>query len=201
MNDPMPLATSFSVVRDGDPAALYGAVVAIGNFDGVHRGHRTVIDAARARAAGLGRKAAALTFSPHPRRFFQPAAPLFNLSSERDRLRLLAATGLDGAIVMHFDAELAATSAQDFIERILVGRFGKMHGDVPAAARLLEGGNRGLAFEEDFGKDVDNAFGSLLVADGKAGAIAAGSKGGGAHPGCLTQLAAKETSDGRRTAV
>jgi len=118
MNDPMPLATSFSVVRDGDPDALYGAVVAIGNFDGVHRGHRTVIDAALARAAGLGRKAAALTFSPHPRRFFQPAVPLFSLSNERDRLRLLAATGLDGAIVMTFDAELAATSAQDFIERI-----------------------------------------------------------------------------------
>jgi riboflavin kinase/FMN adenylyltransferase len=124
MNNRMPLATSFSVVRDGDPDALYGAVVAIGNFDGVHRGHRTVVDAALARAAGLGRKAAALTFSPHPRRFFQPAMPLFNLSSERDRLRLLAATGLDGAIVMRFDADLAATSAQDFIERILVGRFG-----------------------------------------------------------------------------
>jgi riboflavin kinase/FMN adenylyltransferase len=124
MNEPMPLATSFSVVRDGDPDALYGAVVAIGNFDGVHRGHRTVIDAARARAAGLGRRAAALTFSPHPRRFFQPAVPLFSLSNERDRLRLLAATSLDGAIVMTFDAELAATSAQDFIERILVGRFG-----------------------------------------------------------------------------
>jgi riboflavin kinase/FMN adenylyltransferase len=124
MNNRMPLATSFSVVRDGDPDALYGAVVAIGNFDGVHRGHRTVVDAALARAAGLGRKAAALTFSPHPRRFFQPAVPLFNLSSERDRLRLLAATGLDGAIVMRFDADLAATSAQDFIERILVGRFG-----------------------------------------------------------------------------
>ena len=124
MNDPMPLAPSFSVVSDGDPGALYGAVVAIGNFDGVHRGHRTVIDAARARAAGLGRKAAALTFSPHPRRFFQPAVPLFNLSRERDRLRLLAATGLDGAIVLPFDAQLAATSAQDFIEKILVGRFG-----------------------------------------------------------------------------
>jgi riboflavin kinase/FMN adenylyltransferase len=98
-------------------------VVAIGNFDGVHRGHRVVIDTARARARALGRKAAALTFAPHPRTFFRPQEPLFQLSSARDKLRLLAATGLAGAVVMDFDATLAATSAQDFIERILVGRF------------------------------------------------------------------------------
>ena len=125
MNDRPPRPQSFfSIVRDGDPAALYGAVVAIGNFDGVHRGHRTVIRAALTRAAALGRRAAALTFTPHPRRFFKPDEPLFSLSGERNRLRLLAATGLDGAIVMRFDAELAATSAADFVERILVGRFG-----------------------------------------------------------------------------
>jgi len=124
MIDPTSPAKPFTVIRDGDPGALYGAVVAIGNFDGVHRGHRTVIGAALARAAALGRKVAALTFAPHPRRYFQPDVPLFSLSSERDKLRLLAGTGLDGAIVMRFDAELAATSAQDFVEKILVGRFG-----------------------------------------------------------------------------
>ncbi|HVV61466.1 MAG TPA: bifunctional riboflavin kinase/FAD synthetase [Pseudolabrys sp.] len=107
-----------------DIAPLHGAVVAVGNFDGVHRGHRSVIDAARARARKLGRKAAALTFAPHPRLFLRPQDPLFQLSSLRDKLRLLAATGLDGAIVMDFDATLAATSAQDFIDRILVGRMG-----------------------------------------------------------------------------
>ena len=104
--------------------ALHGAVVAIGNFDGVHRGHRAVIGAALARAKALGRKAAALTFTPHPRKFFRPQDTLFQLSSERDKLRLLAGAGLDGAIVMTFDAALAATSAEDFVERILVGRFG-----------------------------------------------------------------------------
>lgn len=108
----------------GDIGPLQGAVVAIGNFDGVHRGHRAVIGAALSRARALGRKAAALTFSPHPRLFLRPQDALFQLSSERDKMRLLAATGLDGAIVMTFDAALAATSAQDFIERILVGRFG-----------------------------------------------------------------------------
>ncbi|MGH6683855.1 MAG: bifunctional riboflavin kinase/FAD synthetase [Pseudolabrys sp.] len=122
----------FHIARDGpqsadsgvDIGSLHGAVVAIGNFDGVHRGHCAVIDAARGRAKALGRKAAALTFTPHPRLFLRPQDALFRLSSDRDRLRLLATSGLDGAIVMNFNARLAATSAADFIERILVGRFG-----------------------------------------------------------------------------
>jgi riboflavin kinase/FMN adenylyltransferase len=121
-------AAPFHIVRDGpqgiDIGALHGAVVAIGNFDGVHRGHRAVIGAALSRAKSLGRKAAALTFSPHPRIFLRPQDALFELSSERNKMRLLAASGLDGAIVMDFNAVLAATSAEDFIMRILAGNFG-----------------------------------------------------------------------------
>ena len=105
----------FHVVRGDaaavDPGALAGCVVAIGNFDGVHRGHRAVVGAALARARALGRTAAALTFAPHPRTFFRPDKPVFKLSTERDKLRLLAATGLDGAVILRFDAALAATSA------------------------------------------------------------------------------------------
>jgi riboflavin kinase/FMN adenylyltransferase len=113
------------VVRGEAPAdrALDGAVVAIGNFDGVHRGHRAVIAAALARAKALSRPAAALTFEPHPRRFFRPEEPLFRLTDERAKLRLLAATGLTGAIVLRFDAALAGLSAQDFIGRVLLARF------------------------------------------------------------------------------
>jgi riboflavin kinase / FMN adenylyltransferase len=127
----MSKSRAFHVIRDDAQGAagadidpLHGAVVAIGNFDGVHRGHRAVIGAALKRAKALGRKAAALTFAPHPRVFLRPQDTLFQLSNDRDRLRLLAATGLNGAIIMSFDAQLAATSARDFIERILVGRFG-----------------------------------------------------------------------------
>jgi len=117
-------AKTFPVVRDFAPAAaLRGATVAIGNFDGVHRGHKAVIAAAQARARALGKPAAALTFEPHPRAFFDPQEPLFRLTDEAAKLRLLAATGLDGAIVLTFDASLAKLSADDFVKRILVDHF------------------------------------------------------------------------------
>jgi riboflavin kinase/FMN adenylyltransferase len=115
----------FIVIR-GEGAsdeALSGAVVAIGNFDGVHRGHRAVIAAALKRAQVLRRPAAALTFEPHPRNFFRPDEALFRLTNERAKLRLLAGAGLDGAMVLPFDAGLAGLSAQEFIARILLARF------------------------------------------------------------------------------
>jgi riboflavin kinase / FMN adenylyltransferase len=119
---------NFRVVRDFAPGAapheaLFGAVVAIGNFDGVHRGHKAVIAAAEKRAEMLGRPAAALTFEPHPRIFFNPGEPLFRLTDAATKLRLLAATGLDGAIVLTFDDALANLTAEDFVARILVERF------------------------------------------------------------------------------
>ena len=118
------VAQNFQVVRDAaSDGTLRGATVAIGNFDGVHRGHKAVIAAALARARALGKPAAALTFEPHPRAFFNPDEPLFRLTPEPAKLRLLAATGLDGAIVLSFDAELAKLSAEDFVGRVLVDRF------------------------------------------------------------------------------
>ena len=115
---------NFLVVRDSaSDDALRGAIVAIGNFDGVHRGHKAVIAAAQARATALGRPAAALTFEPHPRAFFKPGEPLFRLTDAVAKLRLLAATGLDGAIVLTFDEALAGLTADEFVTRILVERL------------------------------------------------------------------------------
>ena len=142
MSVPLP-TKQFHVARGGaqgvDSRPLAGAVVAIGNFDGVHRGHRAVIGAALTRARALGRKAAALTFTPHPRLFLRPQDTLFELSDERNKLRLLRATGLDGAVVMRFDAALAATSAEDFIVKILKGALGI--------------GGAAIGFDFHFGKD------------------------------------------------
>lgn len=114
----------FIVSPNGAVPGLRGAVVAMGNFDGVHRGHRAVIGAAQKRAQALGRPAAALTFSPHPRIYLRPQDPLFLLNDERSKMRLLAATGLDGAIVFTFDADFAALSADDFVQRVLIERLG-----------------------------------------------------------------------------
>lgn len=188
MNQPTQPANAFHVARGAaagvDAGSLAGAVVAIGNFDGVHRGHRAVIGAALKRARALGRKAAALTFTPHPRQFFRPQDGLFLLSSERDKLRLLAATGLDGAVVMRFDAALAATSAQDFIERILIENlgvggaaigfdfhFGKNRAGSPA---YLAGQGAALGFAvdivpplEDEGRPVSSGAVRAALAEGK----------------------------------
>jgi riboflavin kinase/FMN adenylyltransferase len=115
----------FVVVRDEGPGLdwLVRPVVAIGNFDGVHRGHRQVIATAMERARSIHRPTAVLTFEPHPRSFFQPDEPSFQLSSEAAKLRLLAGTGLDGAVILTFDALLASLSAEDFVEHILVERL------------------------------------------------------------------------------
>ena len=146
-------AKRFIVVRDGAPDdGLRGAVVAIGNFDGVHRGHRAVIAVAQKRAAALAKPAAVLTFEPHPRSFFHPNEPLFRLTDEAAKVRLLAATGLDGVIILTFDAALAKVTAEDFVTRILLERFG-ISGAV-------------IGFNFHFGK---NRAGSpeFLVAQGK----------------------------------
>jgi riboflavin kinase / FMN adenylyltransferase len=116
----------FTIVRDLTPASDIprGAVVAMGNFDGVHLGHRAVIAAALEMGAAHGRPALALTFEPHPRRFFSPTTPQFRLTDEAAKLRLLAGAGLAGAVIMTFDKARAGTTAHDFIHRDLIGRLG-----------------------------------------------------------------------------
>jgi len=120
------MTAAFTVIRDDTPASSLpaGAVVAMGNFDGVHLGHRAVIAAAMEMGRSHGRPALAVTFEPHPRRYFSPNTPQFRLTDETAKLRLLAGTGLAGAVVMTFDKKRAETSAQDFIHHDLIERLG-----------------------------------------------------------------------------
>ncbi len=105
------------------PQALARPVLAIGNFDGVHRGHQAVIGAGLAMGRALGRPTVALTFEPHPRAVFQPDVTLFRLTPEPQKLAALAACGLAGAIVLPFNRDLAAITAEAFVADILVGAF------------------------------------------------------------------------------
>jgi riboflavin kinase/FMN adenylyltransferase len=141
---------------DNVPPAARDAVLAIGNFDGVHRGHQALLRAAREEAARLGVPAGAILFEPHPREFFQPDKPHFRLTPLQRKLELLERFGLDLAVVLTFDAGLAGLSASDFVElvitralsarHVVIGydfRFGKGRAGDPEAMRR-EGLARGF---------------------------------------------------------
>ncbi|MET0529063.1 MAG: bifunctional riboflavin kinase/FAD synthetase [Microvirga sp.] len=105
---------SFVVCRDGEPVpeSVKGSMAAIGNFDGVHRGHRYLLDM----AMQSSRPGTALTFEPHPRSFFQPDKPLFRLTPEPVKLAIFQRLGLAGVFVKQFNAALAALSADEFVQ-------------------------------------------------------------------------------------
>jgi len=104
-----------------------GAVLAIGNFDGIHLGHQTVLTEARARARAAGARFAVLTFEPHPRSVFQPGIAPFRLTPFRDKVRLLAALGVELLIAHRFDAAFAQKSAENFVRELLVEGLGVRH--------------------------------------------------------------------------
>ncbi len=103
---------------------MRGAIIALGNFDGFHKGHQAVAQVAIDWAKAEGRPAIIATFDPHPVRHFQPDAPPFRLTTLDQRERLFTAAGADAMLVFEFGAELASTTAQDFVEKLLVERFG-----------------------------------------------------------------------------
>lgn len=106
------------------PAPLRGGIVALGNFDGFHKGHQAVVGRAISRARAEGRPVLVATFDPHPVRFFSPDAPPFRLTSLDQRERLFAAAGADAMLVFRFGAELASVTAPDFVNDYLANRIG-----------------------------------------------------------------------------
>lgn len=106
---------------DHVPAELRGGLVAIGNFDGFHRGHQQVFATLKTRARALGRPAVVLTFEPHPRDVFAPAPFMFRLTDGEAKARLAEALGLDGIVILPFDRPFSQIEAEDFVSQFLVG--------------------------------------------------------------------------------
>jgi riboflavin kinase / FMN adenylyltransferase len=133
------------------PVGFGPSVGAIGNFDGVHRGHRRILTAAVEEARASAMRAVAITFDPHPDHFLRPEQAPLLITPLDERLRLLAETGIDAVVVLPFDAELAGLAARDFVSAILVDRLG-VHA-------LHEGGNFRFGHRAEAGVAELKAFG------------------------------------------
>lgn len=112
---------------DALPTAARRGVVAIGNFDGVHRGHQALLRTARRRAQESGAPFGAVTFEPHPRSFFRPLEPLFRLSPAPLKQRLMHAMAADFYVVLRFDRRLAQLEAEEFVSMYIVERLAAAH--------------------------------------------------------------------------
>ena len=167
------------------PEVLKNAVVAIGNFDGVHRGHLAVLDLAKDIANSEMRPAVVMTFEPHPRDYFSPDQSVFRLTPSAMKANLFDLIGLDGNVIVSFDKQLANTSADEFVSRILVEQlnvghvvtgynfhFGKARKGTPAF--LQEAGNKfgfGVttvsSFDDEGGKPVSSSRIRTALEQGK----------------------------------
>jgi riboflavin kinase/FMN adenylyltransferase len=115
------------------PPGFGPCVAAIGNFDGVHRGHQEILNAVAAESRGIKGRGLAITFEPHPEQFLRPEQAPRLLTPIPERLRLLAQTGIDAVVLLPFNAALANLTAREFVERMLVKALG--------VSALHEGGN------------------------------------------------------------
>jgi len=189
---------------DALPAPLRGAYVAIGNFDGMHRGHQSILAALLATARAAGAPALMLTFEPHPRDVFAPAPFMFRLTQGDAKARLAEAMGLDGIVILPFDRAFSQIEAEDFVQHILVERlgvrgafvgadfhFGRQRRGTPNFLRA-EGQRHGFAVDilalMDEGDEVISS--SRIRAALSEGAVAAANRLLGYHwffDGCVVQ--------------
>jgi riboflavin kinase/FMN adenylyltransferase len=143
------------------PENLKGGVIAIGNFDGVHRGHQTVLNRALELAQSRGVPALVLTFEPHPRTVFNPDKPVFRLTPAPVRAQVLEAMGFHSVIEYPFDREFSSRSAEEFVRSILVDWLGATEVVTGFDFHFGKGREGGPAFLMEAGKR--NGFGVTLV--------------------------------------
>ena len=145
----------------GLPPALQGGVVAIGNFDGVHLGHRAVLKQTLEIAHARSVPALALTFEPHPRTFFRPQEPVFRLTGARRKAQLLLDAGMDGVVSLSFNSEFAELTAQAFLTTHLKEGLKASH--VVAGHDFHFGRNREGTPDLLLGKGAEHGFGVTLI--------------------------------------
>lgn len=173
------------------PDDARGAAVTIGNFDGVHRGHEAVIGAAAEAARGLGAPLAVVTFEPHPRRFFRPEEPPFQLTPLRSKARRFESLGVDTLLALRFDAAMARVAPETFIDEVLAQGLAARHltigydfvfghnrqGNVETLARWANGAGVGFEVVEPVAGWGETVYSSTNIRaclrDGKPGAAAA----------------------------
>ncbi len=160
---------------DHVPRELRGAALAIGNFDGVHRGHQALITRVKERAVASGRHGTShlsgvMAFEPHPREFFHPERPHFRLTTLPQKLALFERFGLDMAVVIPFDQRLVEMAAEAFIEQVLVAGLGVRH--VVIGYDFLFGKSRAGSAEDIRRAGAEMGFGVSIIApvgaDGEA---------------------------------
>lgn len=117
------------LIRDvsSPPAGIRRSVLALGNFDGVHRGHQAVIGTARAMASREGAPLTVMTFEPHPRSLFNPSGPPFRLTPLRAKLRLMAELGVDAVVALRFNLALSMVPAETFARQVLIEALQARH--------------------------------------------------------------------------
>jgi riboflavin kinase/FMN adenylyltransferase len=109
------------------PDLFKRGTIAIGNFDGVHRGHQAVLERAQVIAMEAGTPLIALSFEPHPRTLFKPDAPVFRLTPQSMKARVMAAFGVDAMVTIPFDMDMAKTEAEDFVKTYLIDQLAVSH--------------------------------------------------------------------------
>lgn len=144
------------------PPPLRGGVVALGNFDGFHRGHQAVIRAAAAEAELLHAPLWVLTTEPHPRAYFRPGEPSFRLTPLRAKAHCLETFGVEAMLVLPFDPALAGMLAQDFVLDVLIGGLGITHAVAGYDYRFGKGRGGGVDVLRFMG-DMEH-FGVTIVA-------------------------------------
>ena len=137
------------------PAGFGPSVAVIGNFDGVHRGHVQVLDAVVAEASSHGWRSIAITFDPHPEKFLRPANCPLLLTPMPERLRLMAATGINAVLLLPFDESLASLTPREFVETILVKRLQVRSVHEGANFRFGYRAQAGVAELAEFGREFE----------------------------------------------